>query len=64
MPLVTLEEYCASHNLDSNYLYLMAAAGHLPHQRIFGKIYVDSQVLEKIQEEQDFWERQFGQDKS
>ena len=59
MPLVTLEEYAQQHDLDVNYLYLLVAAGRIPHKRQLGRVYVDAQVLEKLQEEDDFWRRQF-----
>ncbi len=43
-------------------LDLLVVAGRLPHQRLLGKIYVNDQGLEKLQEEQEeqeWWERQF-----
>ena len=62
MPLITIEEYAEQHNLDLNYLQLLVAADRLPHKRQLGRIYVDDQFLEKMEEEQRFreeaWERE------
>lgn len=55
--MITLEEYAENHNLDANYLHLLAAANRLPHKRLLGRIYLDDQVLGKIEEEQRFWVR-------
>lgn len=59
MSLITIEECAERYGLDPNYLYLMVAAGRLPHKWQLGRIYVDEQVLEKLQEEDEFWRRQF-----
>ncbi len=55
--MITLEEYAENHNLDLNYLHLLVAAGRLSHKRQLGRIYVDDQFLEKMEEEQGFRER-------
>lgn len=57
IPLITLEEYAEKHNLDVNYLHLLAAANRLPHKRLLGRIYLDEHVLGKIEEEQRIWAR-------
>jgi len=57
MPLITLKEYAKTHNVDINALHLLVAAKQIPHQRLLGRIYVDDQVLEKMEEEQKFWEK-------
>jgi hypothetical protein len=57
MPLISLEEHNENHNLDPNNLHLLVAAGHLPHKRKLGRIYLDDQVPKKLEEEQRFWVR-------
>jgi len=59
MPLVTLQEYAETHNVDLNALHLLVTARRIPHKRMLGRIYVDAQVLEKMEKEQEWWERQF-----
>ena len=57
MSLVTLEEYADTHSVDINALHLLVAAKRIPHKRLLGRIYVDDQVLEKMEEEHEFWKK-------